>query len=97
MTEMKIGKIKITQLSYAEFTDYDFQPPATFYVMDSLQNYTFIHTSQRTVAQEVVDEIYGKGRYTIKAAKQQKTKSKREDGGYSAIGVGTRKGQKKYN
>lgn len=95
MTEMKIGKIKVTQVSYAEFTDYDFQPPATFYVMDSLQNYTFIHTSQRAVAQEVVDEIYGKGRYTIKAAKQQKTKSKLESGGLSCTGTSTRRGQRK--
>ena len=90
MIEMKIDKIKVTQLSYEEFTDYEFQPPATFYVMDSLQNYTFIHTSQRAVAQEVVDEIYGKGRYTIKAAKQQKTKPRTEFG-VSATGTASRR------
>lgn len=97
MIEMKVDKIKVTQVSFEEFTDYLFNPPSTFYVMDSLQNYTFIHTSQRAVAQEVVDEIYGKGRYTIRAAKQQKTKSKREDGGYSAVGSSTRKCYVKKN
>lgn len=97
MTEKSIDNVKTTLVSYEEFTDYEFQPPATFYIMDSLQNYIFVHTSQRSVAQEVVDEMYGKGRYTVRAAKQQKGKSKREDGGYSAVGVGTRKGQKKYN
>lgn len=97
MTEKSIDKVKTTLVSYEEFTNYEFKPPATFYIMDSLQNYIFVHTSQRSVAQEVVDEMYGKGRYTVRAAKQQATKSKREDGGYSAVGVGTRKGQKKYN
>ena len=97
MTEKSIEKIKTTQVSYEEFTNYEFQPPATFYIMDSLQNYIFVHTSQRSVAQEVVDEMYGKGRYTVRAAKQQKSKSKREDGGYSAVGSSTRKCYVKKN
>lgn len=91
MIEMKIDKIKVTQVSYTEFTEYEFNPPATFYVMDSLQNYTFIHTSQRAVAQEVVDEIYGKGRYTIKAAKQQKTKPRTESGQFTCTGTASRR------
>lgn len=91
MIEMKVDKIKVTQVSYEEFTDYLFNPPATFYVMDSLQNYTFIHTSQRAVAQEVVNEIYGKGRYTIKAAKQQKTKPRTESGQFTCTGTASRR------
>ena len=90
MIEIKVGKIKVTQISYEEFTDYLFNPPATFYVMDSLQNYTFVHTSQRGVAQEVVDEIYGNSKYTVVAAKTQKSKSKLESGGLSCTGTSTR-------
>ena len=97
MIEMKIDKIKVTQVSYTEFTDYEFQPPATFYVMDSLQNYSFYHTSSRQAAQETADIMYGKGKYTVKAAKISKTKSKREDGGYSAVGSSTRKCYVKRN
>ena len=92
-----MANIKITVVSYEDFSDYQFQPPATFYIMDCLQNYHFVHTSDRKVAQNWVDETFGKGRYTVKASKIQKTKFKSESGTYSAVGVATRKGQKKYN
>jgi hypothetical protein len=69
-----VDKIKITQVSYAEYTDYDFVEPATFFVMDAMQNYTFVHTSKREVAQRIADEIYGVGMYVVKASKIQKTK-----------------------
>ena len=90
-------EVKVTVVSYEDFSDYQFQPPSTFYIMDSLQNYHFVHTSDRKVAQDWVDETFGKGRYTVKASKIQKTKFKSESGTYSAVGVATRKGQKKYN
>ena len=86
---------KITTVTYEEFTDYQFAPPATFYVMDSLQNYLFIHTSKRSVAQEWCDEYFGKGRYTVKAAKEQKTKIKNEAGIYTCTGTSSRRGQKR--
>lgn len=91
MIEMKVDKIKVTQISFEEFTDYDFNPPATFYVMNSLQEYLFVHTSKRQVAQEVIDEMYGKGRYTIKAAKQQKTKPRTESGQFTCTGTASRR------
>ena len=90
-------EVKVTVVSFEEFSDYEFNPPATFYIMDSLQQYYFVHTSDRKVAQDWVDETFGKGRYTVKASKIQKTKFKSESGTYSAVGVATRKGQKKYN
>lgn len=96
MADKDVSKIKTTVVNYDEFSEYEFIPPANFYIMDSMQNYFFIHTSKREDAQAVVNEVYGKGRYTVVASKQMKTKSRQEDGGYSAVGVGTRKGQKKY-
>ena len=90
-------EVRVTVVSFEDFSDYEFNPPATFYIMDCLQNYHFVHTSDRKVAQDWVDETFGKGRYTAKASKIQKTKFKSESGTYSAVGVATRKGQKKYN
>ena len=90
-------EVTVTVVSFEQFSDYEFNPPATFYIMDSLQQYYFVHTSDRKVAQDWVDETFGKGRYTVKASKIQKTKFKSESGTYSAVGVATRKGQKKYN
>lgn len=71
-TEMIVDKVKVTQVSFDEFTDIDFIPPSSFYCTDALQNYTFIHCQKRDKAQQIVDEIYGKGKYLIKAAKLQK-------------------------
>lgn len=90
MTEKDISKIKTTVVSYAEFSEYDFIPPANFYIMDSMQNYFFVHTSKREDAQAVVNEVYGKNRYTVIPSKQQKTKPRTEFG-LSATGSNTRK------
>lgn len=63
---------KITTISYEEFTDYTFEPPTTFYIMTAMQEYIYFHTSKRATAQEACDEMFGKGRYTVKASKIQK-------------------------
>lgn len=88
-------ELKITTVDYNTFTDYEFIPPATFFVMDSLQNYHFIHTSDRKVAQDWCDDYFGKSKYTVKASKEQKTKIKNEAGIYTCTGTSTRRGQKR--
>jgi len=88
-------ELKITTVDYISFTDYEFMPPATFFVMDSLQNYHFIHTSDRKVAQDWCDDYFGKSKYMVKASKLQKTKIKNEAGIYTVTGTSTRRGQKK--
>ena len=90
MNSFKVGSVKVTQVTYEEFTEYDFLPPASFYCMDSMQNYTFVHTAKREVAAKVIEEIYGHSRYAIKASKIQKG-----DGNITAVGHQTRKGQRK--
>ena len=82
--------IKVTVVSFEEFSDYLFIPPATFYIVDAMQNYVYYHTSKREVAQQAVDNEYGKGRYTVKASKLQKTKSRMENGGVSCHGTASR-------
>lgn len=81
---------KITTITFEQFSNYEFIPPATFYIQNAMGEYIFIHTSKRAVAQDWVNENYGKGRYTVKASKIQATKSKLESGGLSCTGTATR-------
>lgn len=85
---------KITVVTFEQFSNYEFIPPATFFIQNALGDYIFIHTASRAVAQEWVNEEYGKGRYTVKASKLQKGK---ELGEHSkpAFGTATRRGQKR--
>jgi len=89
MTDKKDPKVTI--VDFNTFTDYLFIPPATFYIQNASGDYVFVHTAQRSVAQEYINELYGVGRYTIVASKLQKTVSKLEGGGYSCTGTATRK------
>ena len=87
----KIKEPKVTIVDFNTFTDYEFIPPATFYIQNAMGDYVFVHTASRAVAQEYIDSVYSKGRYTIVASKLQKTVSKLEGGGYSVTGTETRK------
>jgi hypothetical protein len=82
---------KVTIVDYQTFTDYLFIPPSTFYIQNAMGEYWFVHTSSRVVAQEYIDSVYGKGRYTVVASKLQKTVSKSESGELSCRGIATRK------
>lgn len=89
-----MSKPKITVVSFEQFSNYEFIPPATFYIQSAMGDYIFIHTSSRAIAQEWVNEEYGKGRYTVKASKLQKGKELGE-GSKPAFGTATRRGQKR--
>lgn len=66
---MKENKLPETiTFNFEEFTSMEFIPPAKFFIMDSMQNYVFVRTRSRSKAQEAVDQIYGKGKYTVKAS-----------------------------
>lgn len=88
------GKQRITVVNFEEFSNYEFIPPATFFIQNAVGHYIFIHTAQRAIAQTWVDEEYGKGRYTVKASKLQKGKPLDENS-RPAYGTATRKGQSK--
>jgi hypothetical protein len=89
MSETPIN-VKTTNISFEQFSAYDFVPPATFFIRNALGEYIFIHTRERAKAQAWVDENYGKGRYTVNASKMQKGK-----GEVTVRGVATRRGQKR--
>lgn len=88
-------EVKITVVTYEQYTDYEFVDPATFYVMTGLQEYYYFHTSSRSVAQQKANELFGENKYTVKASKIQKTKSRQENGGVSVRGKQFTKGQKR--
>lgn len=91
MSEKKPKELKITIVSYEEFTDIDFSPPSTWFFCNALGEYIFIHTSKRNVAQEWVDEYSGvKGKYRVIPTRDQKTKSRMESGGCSVVATATR-------
>lgn len=71
MSEKK-KELRVTEVSYEEFTDYQFVPPSSFYVMSATQIYYFIHTSKRAEAQQWVDNTFGVGHYRVIPSKMQK-------------------------
>lgn len=83
--------MKVTDVTFEEFTEYEFIVPSTFFIRDATGDYKFFHTSSRAKAQAFVDVEYGKGRYTVVASKLQKTKPKNESGALSCTGTATRK------
>ena len=86
-----MSDLKTTTVSFEQFSNYEFIPPATFFIKNALGDFVFIHTRDRKKAQEWIDENYGAGRYTVNASKMQKG-----SGEVNVTGTQTRKGQRKY-
>lgn len=98
MTEKKVKPLVTEIVKFEMFSGHDFIPPGSFYIRTATGkhgDYLFLKTSDRMLAQNHVNSIYGKGKYTVIPAKLQKTKSKLESGGLSCTGTATRRGQQK--
>ena len=91
-TEKKKKEIEVVVVSFTDYTSYDFVDPGTYFSVSAMQEYYFYKTSDRKLAQDKCDEIFGAGRYVVKTSKTVKTKSRREDGSYSCTGTNTRRG-----
>ena len=63
---------------------------SNWYILDALGNRVYYLTRNRADAQRQADLDYGKGRYTIRAVKDQKSKSKLESGLQSVYATATR-------
>ena len=88
---MSEKELKITTVTYEDFTSIDFSPPSTWFFCNAMGEYIFIHTSKRSVAQEWIDEYSGvKGKYSAIPTKDQKTKSRLESGTCSVVATATR-------
>ena len=57
------------RVNYNEATSLDFKPPCTFYIKDAMDNYVFIKTRNRKVAQELINAEYGAGKYRVCSSK----------------------------
>jgi hypothetical protein len=95
MTDKKIKNLKTVDVTFEDFCQWDFLPPGSYYIRTALGDYLFLKTSDRQAAQTYIDNMYGKGKYTVVAAKIEKTKSRLESGGLSCTGTSTRRGQKR--
>lgn len=80
---------KITVMTYEEVSVFGFEAPATFFIVNALGQYIFIHTRDRAKAQSYIDSEYGKGKYTVKTAKMAQ---KSGAGDVTARGYNTRRG-----
>lgn len=73
-----------------DFNDIDFVEPSKWRIMNALGEMVYFCCQKREKAQEICDEMYGKGRYTVRTSSTVKTKSKLESGDYSCRGTQTR-------
>ena len=64
MTKKVLDSVSV---SYSEFSELEFIPPAKWYIKNALGLYEFIKVQKREVAQQWFDEKYGKGMYSVRA------------------------------
>lgn len=92
----KEKELRTTTVSFENFTAYDYIPDGSFYIKIATGDIIMMHSSKREECQAWVDENFPpKGKYRVIPTRDQKSKSKLENGGYSCTGVSTRRGQQK--
>ena len=57
------------RIKYNEATALDFKPPCTFYIKDAMDDFVFIKSRSRKVAQELINAEYGAGKYRVSSSK----------------------------
>lgn len=71
MTKSKTEKtptpIKVEYVSEEDRFSDDFKPPAKFFIVDATGQGVYLHTRDRGKAQVVIDEMYGPGKYRVRA------------------------------
>ena len=89
-----MSKVKVTILTPEEVMDWDdesqeyvFTPKSKYYIIDALGNYNFYHCRDRLKAQQEVDNTFGKGKYSIRVAKNDLGSDN-----YTCTGSNSRKG-----
>lgn len=75
----------------AESEGFVFNVLSTFYFVNALGQFIWLHTRSRQEALNYIKENYD-GKYALRTARQSKS-----SGNLTCTGVGTRKGQKAYN
>lgn len=82
-----MAKIKTTVVNQSEVFGNDyFEDPSKFFVQNAMGELVFFHTFDRSTAQAAADEMYGKGKYTVRTSRLDKGK-----GDLTVTGANTRK------
>lgn len=55
--------------TFSEATELDFTPPTLWYVRDALDNFVFVKTKSRQKAQEIINSVYGAGKFRVSSSK----------------------------
>lgn len=92
----KEKELRTSVVSFENFTAYDYIPEGSFYIKIATGDIIMMHSSKREECQAWVDENFPpKGKYRVIPTRDQKTKSKQENGEVSVRGVSTRRGQRR--
>lgn len=67
-----MSKVKTSIITYNEFVDDEFTKPSNYYYKNALGEFVFIHSRSREVAQQVCDDVCGKGQYKVNASRMSK-------------------------
>lgn len=57
------------RVKYNEATSLDFKPPCTYYIRDAMDDFVFVKSRNRKVAQELINNEYGVGKYRVSCSK----------------------------
>lgn len=60
--------MKTVIVSEEERFDDEFKPPTKYFVVNALGEGVYFRTNSRQKAQEFSDELFGKGKYTVRVA-----------------------------
>lgn len=54
-------------VSYEDFVDMDFNPPAKYYIRNANGDYEFLKGNKREVVQAFFDDKYGVGKFSVRS------------------------------
>ena len=57
------------RIKYDAATSLDFKPPCTFYIKDAMDDFVFVKSRSRKVAQELINAEYGANKYRVSSSK----------------------------
>lgn len=65
----KVIESSFIYIPYKDAKDLDFEPPTAYYIRDPMDNFVFIKSRSRKVAQQLVNDEYGDRKYTVASSK----------------------------
>jgi hypothetical protein len=63
---------KVTIMSFEDFNNDNVKKPSNYYTRSAMGDYYFYQTKDRAIAQQLCNELFGVGMYTVNACKTSK-------------------------